>query len=62
MVNFPSINSTRYAKLQSQNGESIVTIDSVTPFHPMYKTTYTSFRVVRGSILCDLIQSNPSSD
>jgi len=26
---------TRYAKLYAQNGERIVTIDSVTTFHPM---------------------------
>ena len=30
-------NPQNYAKLYPQNGERIVTIDSVTSFHPMYK-------------------------
>jgi len=30
-------NTQNYAKLYPQNGERIVTIDSVTSFHPMYK-------------------------
>jgi len=29
-------NSTRYVMLYPQNGDSVVTIDSVTSFHPMY--------------------------
>jgi len=36
MVNLHPINSTQYAKLYPQNGERIVTIDSVTSFHLMY--------------------------
>jgi len=28
--------STQYAKLYPQNGDRLVTIDSVTSFHPMY--------------------------
>ena len=35
MVSSP-INYTHYAKLYPQNGERIVTIDSVTSVHPVY--------------------------
>ena len=31
------MNSTHYAKFNPQNGDRIVTIDSVTSFHPMYR-------------------------
>ena len=34
------INATHYAKLYPQNGERIVTIDSVTSIHPMYRPNY----------------------
>jgi len=37
-VKYSPINSTHYAKLYPQNGERIVTIDSVTSIHPMYCT------------------------
>ena len=31
------INSTHYAKKYQQNGKRIVTIDSVTSFHPVHR-------------------------
>jgi len=37
MVNIQPFNSAHYAKLRPQNGDRIVTIDSVTLFHPMYR-------------------------
>jgi len=39
MVNLHPINSICYANLFPQNGERILTIDSVTSFHPMYRPT-----------------------
>jgi len=35
-INFAPFNSTHYVVLYPQNGDRIVTIDSVTSFHPMY--------------------------
>jgi len=36
-------NSTQYAMLYPQNGDRIVAIDSVTSFHPVYRSTLYDF-------------------
>ena len=36
MVNLRPINSTHYIMLYPQNGDRIVTINSVTSFHPIF--------------------------
>ena len=45
MINSSRFNSTHYVVLYPQNGDCIVTTDSVTSLHPMYSTYMCDTRV-----------------
>jgi len=46
-------NSAQYAELYPQNGDRVVTIDSVTSLHPMYISWDTALEGRRGSTVLD---------
>ena len=51
------INSTQYAKLYPQNGNRIVTIDSVTSFHPVYYRATLCYRSAVCVSVCPSVAS-----